>query len=190
MASMTRTTHYVLQDGEPVAEANIRAWAQWFETTALTERVVKKTRVQVAADLVEVSTVFLGMDYNFGGDGPPVLWETCIFGGPLDREIWRYRSREDAETGHMAVVKMAELGSGLMSNLRMFGPKLEDHPGVGLACPICGHLFEAGDYTTLVAVAPASEDDSEKMQQGRAYNARAEEVCWSHADVLTYAGKL
>jgi hypothetical protein len=51
-----------------------------------------------------VSTVFLGIDHNFTGEGPPVLYETTVFGGPEDDYQERYTSRELAEAGHRAVV--------------------------------------------------------------------------------------
>lgn len=54
----------------------------------------------------EVSTVFLGLDHQFG-EGPPVLFETMIFGGPLDQEQWRYHTWEEAVAGHRAAVRMA-----------------------------------------------------------------------------------
>jgi hypothetical protein len=56
-------------------------------------------------DSIRVSTVFLGLDHGFG-DGPPVLWETMIFGGNHDQEQWRYSSRGDAVTGHAAAIAL------------------------------------------------------------------------------------
>lgn len=50
-----------------------------------------------------VSTVFLGLDHAHNG-GPPVLWETMVFGGDLDGEQERYTSRADAVAGHAAMV--------------------------------------------------------------------------------------
>lgn len=70
--------------------------------------------------------------------------------------------------------------------MRAFGPKTADHPGVGETCPICGHVFQEGDYTTLVARAPASEEEAEKRRAGRAYTARADEVCWEHAAAIGF----
>jgi hypothetical protein len=43
--------------------------------------------------------VFLGLDHNFG-QGPPVLWETLVFGTSMDGEMRRYTSREAAVAGH------------------------------------------------------------------------------------------
>ena len=34
------------------------------------------------------------------GEGPPVLFETMIFGGPTDEDQWRYISMEEAIVGH------------------------------------------------------------------------------------------
>ena len=59
-----------------------------------------KTKVGEA----EVSTVFLGLDHSFVS-GPPVLFETMIFGGQYDQEMWRYHTKAEAEIGHKAVVQ-------------------------------------------------------------------------------------
>lgn len=56
-----------------------------------------------------VSTVFIGIDHGLFRKGPPILFETMIFGGPLDEQQWRYASYDDAEIGHrMAVAKARE----------------------------------------------------------------------------------
>ena len=49
-----------------------------------------------------VSTVFLAVDHSFG-DGPPLLFETMVFGGALDCEQVRYATWEEAEAGHAAM---------------------------------------------------------------------------------------
>jgi hypothetical protein len=52
--------------------------------------------------------VFLGFDYNFSGNGPPLLWETMIFGGRHDRTCQRYASCKDALAGHVRAVEFAK----------------------------------------------------------------------------------
>jgi hypothetical protein len=52
-----------------------------------------------------ISTVFLGLDHGFG-EGPPILWETCIFFSEGSDVIERYTSYEDAVEGHQKVVEM------------------------------------------------------------------------------------
>lgn len=58
-----------------------------------------------------VSTVFLGIDHNFSSVGPPILFETMVF-GPNDEEgQWRYVTWEEAEAGHKAVVEALKNGN-------------------------------------------------------------------------------
>jgi hypothetical protein len=51
-------------------------------------------------DDIHISTVFLVIDHRMLGEGPPVLYETMIFGGPFDQSCERYTTREAAEAGH------------------------------------------------------------------------------------------
>ena len=95
-------SNYVLKDGKPVIEPNILKWAKWFESSD-EERVLRKDKID--GD-VEVSTVFLGLDRSFG-DGPPVLWQTMIFGGPHDQFQERYTSEAKAIAGHMRAIALA-----------------------------------------------------------------------------------
>ncbi len=99
---------YVLDgEGNPRPERDLLVWAQWFETA---DRRVALT----AFAWGKVSTVFLGLDHSFQRDAMsdplhyrPVLWETMVFGGKLDGEMARYRSREEALQGHAAMVQRA-----------------------------------------------------------------------------------
>lgn len=52
---------------------------------------------------IRVSTVFLGLDHRFG-EGPPLVFETMVFGGPLDQDVDRYTTWEEAEAGHAVLV--------------------------------------------------------------------------------------
>ena len=65
---------------------------------------------------------------------------------------------------------------------RKFGPKNAAHPSIGRLCPVCNIPFHEGDYTSLVATKPASEEDAEKQAQGRPYTAEAEEIHYSHIE--------
>lgn len=80
-------------DGEPVLELNVLTLARWFETT---DRRVAETQL----DGCRISTVFLGIDHDVTGEGPPVLWETLIFGGEHDGAGNRYSSFAAAVAGH------------------------------------------------------------------------------------------
>lgn len=48
---------------------------------------------------VSVSTVWLGLDYNWLGS-PPLIFETMIFGGDRDSEQWRWPTEAAAIAGH------------------------------------------------------------------------------------------
>jgi len=90
---------YILDDnGNPVPEPDTIRWAKWFENNG------RHIGCDNIGD-IRISTVFLGIDHSFD-DGPPVLWETMIFGGKHDQYQERYRSREDAIAGHARSVFM------------------------------------------------------------------------------------
>jgi hypothetical protein len=92
---------YILDDnGNPVLEPDLIKWAMWFET-ATNRRVANEMIGEV-----QVSTIFLGLDYNMFPKGPPIVWETMVFGGELDHEIERCSgSREQAEAMHQDMVE-------------------------------------------------------------------------------------
>jgi hypothetical protein len=92
---MTTTASWVLNDDHTARPAKDYAEAATFEDPA--RRLVRKDR---AAD-VEVSTVFLGIDHNYSGEGPPLLFETMLFrdGKPLDYQE-RYATWDEAVSGH------------------------------------------------------------------------------------------
>lgn len=93
--------NYILVDGEPVQEPDILKWGRWLEDA---DRVVARLKI---AEGVEVSTVFLGLDHSFTNDGPPLLYETMVFGGSRDQEMERYATLEDAQHGHDRMVARA-----------------------------------------------------------------------------------
>jgi hypothetical protein len=89
--------HYVIVNGKPVREEDIRKWAEWFETA---DRQVARETIGDS----EISTVFLGLDHAFRGEAPK-LYETLVFGGKLDQEMQRYTTPEQAAAGHKEMVQ-------------------------------------------------------------------------------------
>lgn len=97
-----RELHYILDAaGEPVPEPDVLTWAKWFEEHTK-ERIVGYTKI---SDEVSVSTVFLALDHGYSGE--PILYETMVFGGPLDETQDRYATRRAAEKGHQYYVNQA-----------------------------------------------------------------------------------
>jgi len=101
---------FILNGKRPEACADIVKWGRWFETA---DRHVAKTDVGECW----VSTVFLGLDHNWSGEGAPVLFETMAFMPPIEKKLFgrwrmireemdcrRYQTWEEAEEGHLAMV--------------------------------------------------------------------------------------
>lgn len=93
-----RNDLYILNDrGEPEPATDLMTWSEAF---ANSNRIVAR---EIIGDAI-VSTVFLGLDHSWG-KGPPILWETMVFGGKLDHEQDRCPgSREQAEAMHQRMV--------------------------------------------------------------------------------------
>ena len=108
---------YILDgDGNPKPERSLLKWAMWLEHSHLSKgkdnRIVQQDRVGG----VSISTVFLGLDHNFD-DGPPVLWETMVFGGEHNQYQRRYASRDDAVIGHMEAVEIVKASQADLKEL-------------------------------------------------------------------------
>jgi hypothetical protein len=94
---------YVLEGRVPRPARSIHEWSQYMETA---ERHVADTQVGDA----RVSTVFLGTNNSFGF-GPPLLFETMIFGGKYDDFQRRYCTWEEAEQGHQEACALVTSGT-------------------------------------------------------------------------------
>lgn len=87
-------------DGKtPVAVSDFREVSYMWDSEPDPRRVAYDTR-----DGICVSTVFLVMDHQFDEDGPPLLWETMVWGLDDDQECERYSSYEEAVAGHKRLV--------------------------------------------------------------------------------------
>ena len=95
------TSKYILEGKTPKLVEDVIEWGSWFETA---DRNVASDTLKSG---VRVSTVFLGLDHNFG-NGEPVLFETMIFGGKHDQYQERYSTWEEAEAGHKQALSKAE----------------------------------------------------------------------------------
>lgn len=88
--------YYILKGKTPIPVNDLLEWASTFE----------KQNCRIALDEIndiKISTVFLGLDHQFG-KGKPLLFETMVFGGELDGEQDRYHTWEEAERGHKDMV--------------------------------------------------------------------------------------
>ena len=89
--------HYVLdKDNNPVIEPDLIRWAMKFE------KMDRRVAFNVVGDkeTSEISTVFLGLDHSMDNEGPPLIYETMIFGGEYDGTCERYSTKEEAVSRH------------------------------------------------------------------------------------------
>lgn len=90
---------YILCDGQPVREPDKDIWERWFEQNGAICKIADDEIMEV-----RVSTSFLGVDYG-RGDGPPLVFETLVFGGRSDGDTQRYATRDEALAGHLKIVE-------------------------------------------------------------------------------------
>src|SRR3972149_4247748 len=86
--------YFILDENHRPVPASHEEWSCWFEDA---DRTVSHDTVSWD---VYVSTVFLGINHRFGDDGPPLLFETMIFGGEHDGWQARYSTWDEAVEGH------------------------------------------------------------------------------------------
>ena len=99
----------ILDKNKKVVEVdNVYDWGRMFEENE--ERIVNLTIFIGKHGKVRISTVFLGLNHSFF-EGPPLWFETMVFGGPLDQEQDRYTTWDEAKAGHEAMVKRAKKAS-------------------------------------------------------------------------------
>ena len=96
---MSSLTHVLYEKGV-YPEPDVEKWAWWFNAT---NRTIKRTTLP---DGVVISTVFLGI--NHGSDEVPLFFETMVFGGKHDGDMYRYSMYVEAEMNHDAIVKQIE----------------------------------------------------------------------------------
>ncbi len=95
--------YYILEGRIPVRAPSMLEGAEWLSDN-LDARIVARTTVGES----EVSTVFLGIDHNWE-DGPPLLFETLVFDGPMAGVMERCSTWVEAEDMHHRMVERAEL---------------------------------------------------------------------------------
>jgi len=90
--------HWILE-GKVPKQADLMTWATWFEKA-------HRHVAQSEQNGVKVSTVFLGLDHQWG-DGPPLIFETMIFGGEHDEWQERCSTWDEAEAMHKKACALA-----------------------------------------------------------------------------------
>lgn len=100
-------------DGKP-QNSSAEEWSEWnknYQNKQVAETFVEQSN----GDKIRVSTVFLGLDHAFDED-TPILFETLVFEGPMDEEMFRYSTIEEAQEGHKKMVREVEKCLKVSSN--------------------------------------------------------------------------
>lgn len=100
---MNKPGYYILDGHVPRKVESLEEWAKKFGS------VDRRVGDDMIGD-VRVSTVFLGFDHAYLG-GPPLLFETMIFGGSEDGYQDRCSTWEQAEAQHANAVAMVRMKS-------------------------------------------------------------------------------
>ena len=87
-------------------QGNPLTMEEWAESFRPENQRVAATEIGDAT----VSTVWLGLDHSFSDQGPPVIFETMIFGGEWDNWGWRYATEAGAKAGHERIVQAVRDG--------------------------------------------------------------------------------
>ncbi len=93
--------YYLLENKLP-KPCEMMDWAKCVQDPK--EKIVGLTKI---GD-IKISTVFLGLDHCWD-DGPPLLFETMIFGGDHDEYQERCTTWEEAETMHRIAVDLVKI---------------------------------------------------------------------------------
>ena len=92
---------YYKRDGTPYPDDNPITWAM--DSKNQDGRVAR----DILPDGKRISTVFLGLDHNWG-EGPPLIFATMVFPSETesnDLDMDRYSTEEEALKGHKEMVK-------------------------------------------------------------------------------------
>ena len=95
---------YILKADIPVEIEDIDEWRTFMDSEdedGNEYRVLGREKVGESF----ISTVFLGMDHSKSLNGPPLVFETKIFGGDYDGIMERYHTFNEAMEGHKRIKK-------------------------------------------------------------------------------------
>lgn len=95
--------YFILNEDHTVREVSFEEYSDWDSINEFKRRIA---RTELPSGIL-ISTVFLGLDHNFG-DEPPILFETMAFAhGNVSEDLCqqRYNTYDEAIEGHNKVVE-------------------------------------------------------------------------------------
>jgi len=110
-----------------------------------------------------VSTVWLGLNHQHG-DGPPLIFETMVFGGGLDQHAERWATEDEARAGHEQMVEKVRHEADVFRSIvadpdvRAAALALRDARKTYREV-VGGYAMDEGDYGRIIAAVEADEAD-------------------------------
>ena len=96
--------YYTLIGQTPVLANSVMEHIEWMASVDRATLIVKQENIGAK----RISTVFLGFDLSLG-DGPPLIFETAVFGDNVRTKIYaRCSTWHDAEKQHGLAVKLVQ----------------------------------------------------------------------------------
>lgn len=83
-------------DGQPI---DVHAWEALRADPGVT--TLARDRINDC----DVVTVWVGIDHSFGATPAPMIYETTVFGGPLDSDVTHYPTATEARAGHAVMAE-------------------------------------------------------------------------------------
>lgn len=93
---------YYDRNGDLISSAQ---WGVYFQDKDY--QVLRQETIELGDVQVLISTVWLGMDHNFSGEGPPLIFETMVFNE--EQPCYRWASEEEALQEHEKLVTEIKL---------------------------------------------------------------------------------
>jgi hypothetical protein len=93
------------RDGQPITSP--------LEWSALHEDLGYVHVRMTAVGEAQVSTVWVGIPQAGSTPERPLIYESMVFGGPLDEQAWRYSTEGEATAGHDHVVALVREAAGM-----------------------------------------------------------------------------
>jgi hypothetical protein len=100
--------YFKLDENKKVVKSSLEEWSNFIEGRLPTNHR------HVGDDIIDgkrISTVFIGLCYDFGLSGMPRVFETMVFEGDKSLDYQeRYFTWEDAEDGHLRAIEWVKNG--------------------------------------------------------------------------------
>lgn len=109
--------NWMIKPDHTVYPLSMNQMMEWLRDHGVEEWQERKRVTLDTVDGVDISTVFLYHNHSFLPTEPPILYETMVFGGPLDQAQQRYSTWDEAIEGHEAMLAQVKLALAVQAQV-------------------------------------------------------------------------